>query len=298
MPKKIDAGTIDLSKIANLKAVEKAEPGFEERVTKSETKKRETGAGKYNFISEPELIPLPSGGRLYDKVTSDPEVLNGFIRLRQMTIKEEEILSTSRFAKTGSTTRMIISRCIDSAIDAKDVLLFDSNYLLFRLRQISYGDEYSFELQCTNTLCERKFQHKVIISKLKFETLPKDFTEPITVKLPKSKYTVFVLLPRLYHSEEIYMRNTNRKKNSDDEDKRLVDNIYVITVDILDPEGTSIPKGEWEEFLNSLPSIDRATITKATDFTTGVDRLSNVVCPYCESDYSGTIPIGPDFFRF
>lgn len=298
MPKKTDVGTIDLSKIANIKAVEKTEPGFEERVAKAETKKKETGAGKYNFISEPELIPLPSGGKLYDKVSSDPEVLNGFIRLRQMTIKEEEILSTSRFAKTGSTTRMIISRCIDSAIDAKDILLFDSNYLLFRLRQISYGDEYQFELQCINPICDKKFQHKVTISKLKFETLPKDFTEPITVKLPKSKYTVLVLLPRLYHSEEIYMRNTNRKKSSDDEDKRLVDNIYVTTVDILDSEGSSIPKGEWEEFLSNLPSIDRAAITKATDFTTGVDRLWDVNCPYCEADYSGTIPIGPEFFRF
>jgi hypothetical protein len=298
MPKKTEVGTIDLTKIANMRAVEKTEPGFEEKVTKAETVKKATGTGKYNFISEPELIPLPSGGKLYDKVTTDPEVLNGFIRLRQMTIKEEEILSTSRIAKTGSTTRLIISRCIDSDIDAKDILLFDSNYLLFRLRQISYGDEYQFELQCTNPVCEKKFQHKVIISKLKFETLPEDFVEPIKVSLPRSKYTVFVLLPRLYHSEEIYMRNTNRKKKSDDEDKRLVDNIWVTTVDIKDPDGNSIPQGEWEEFLSNLPSIDRAAITKATDYTTGVDRLEGVNCPYCEADYSGTIPIGIEFFRF
>ena len=133
---------IDLSKIKNLSAINKMEPGFEEKVLKpAEAKAR--NKNRYNF-TEPELIPLPSGGILYQGITTDQEVLKGFIRMRQMTIKEEEVLSTSRFAKTGSTTRMVISRCIESDIDAKDILLFDSNFLLFYLRKISYGDDYSF----------------------------------------------------------------------------------------------------------------------------------------------------------
>jgi hypothetical protein len=293
--KKTDA--IDLSKIKNLNAVNKMEPGFEENVLKPVEARIKAGGSKYSF-TEAEIIPLPSGGRLYANITTDQEVLKGFIRMRQMTIKEEELLSTSRFAKTGSTTRMIISRCVESDIDAKDILLFDSNFLLFYLRKISYGDDYSFEIQCSNTICEKKFEHKIKISELKFETLPENFEEPISVELPRSKYIVKVLLPRLYHSEEIYMRNMNRKKKSDDEDKRLVDNIVVTTVEILDPEGKRIERSEYEEFLSSLPAMDRAALTKATNYTTGVDRLENVECPYCGTDYSGTIPIGPEFFRF
>jgi hypothetical protein len=288
---------IDLSKIKNINAVNKMEPGFEENVLKpAEAKSRSSGA-KFSF-TEAELIQLPSGGRLYNNITTDPEVLKGFIRMRQMTIKEEELLSTSRFAKTGSTTRMIISRCVESDIDAKDILLFDSNFLLFYLRKISYGDEYSFEITCSNAICEKKFEHKIKISELKFETLPEDFEEPISVSLPRSRYTVKVLLPRLYHSEEIYMRNMNRKKKSDDEDRRLVDNIVVTTVEILDPEGKKVDRSDYEEFLSSLPAMDRAELTKATSYTTGVDKLENVECPYCGTDYSGTIPIGPEFFRF
>jgi hypothetical protein len=287
---------IDLTKIKNLQAVNIKEPGFEENVVRPAEKKKKEG-GKFDF-AEAELIPLPSGGKLYDKVTTDPDVLKGFIRMRPMTIKEEEILSTARFAKTGSTTRMIISRCNESDIDAKDILLYDSNYLLFYLRKISYGDKYSFQLTCGNPTCGRKFDHSVNIAELKFETLPEEIEEPIIVKLPKSKFTVKLILPRLFHSEEIYMRNANRKKNTDDEDRRLTDNIMVTTVDILDASGKQLDRADWEEFIGSLHAMDRAELTKASSFSTGVDRVENVQCPYCETDFSGTIPIGTEFFRF
>lgn len=287
---------IDLTKIKNLDAVNKKEPGFEERVVRP-AEKAKGRTGKFDF-AEAELIPLPSGGKLYQSITDDPDVLKGFIRMRPMTIKEEEILSTARFAKTGSTTRMIIARCNESSIDAKDILLFDSNYLLFYLRKISYGDEYKFQLNCGNQTCGKKFEHTINISDLKFETLPEDIREPIEVKLPRSKFTVKLILPRLFHSEEIYMRNVNRKKSTDDEDKRLTDNILVTTVDILDADNKQLERSDWEEFVNSLVAMDRAELTKATSFSTGVDTLDNVQCPYCEADYSGTIPIGPEFFRF
>jgi hypothetical protein len=107
---------IDLTKIKNASAINKVEPGFEERMVKAGTQNK---VSRFNFTPS-ELIPLPSGGRLYAKpeITTDPDILKGFIRMKPMTIKEEEILSTSRFAKTGSTTRMIMSRCIESEIDA------------------------------------------------------------------------------------------------------------------------------------------------------------------------------------
>ena len=287
---------IDLTKIKNASAINKVEPGFEERMVKAGTQNK---VSRFNFTPS-ELIPLPSGGRLYAKpeITTDPDILKGFVRMKPMTIKEEEILSTSRFAKTGSTTRMIMSRCIESEIDAKDILLYDSNFLMFYLRKISYGDEYGFELTCGNGNCEKKFEHKILISELKFDTLPEDFVEPIEVKLPVSKYTVLCILPRLYHSEETYMKNMNRKKKADEEDRRLTDNILVTTLEILDAEGKKLPRSDWEEFMGALPGRDRAELTKRTSVATGVDKLEGIECPYCGVDYNGTVPVGAEFFRF
>jgi len=289
-----EAPEIDLTKVKNIEAVETVEPGFEEKIIEP-AKRNKTS--KFDF-TEPEKLPLPSGGRLYGEITTDEDVLNGYISMYPMGMKEEEILSTSRFLKNGTATRIILDRCIASNIQAKDLLLFDSNFLMFYLRKISYGDEYKFEIQCTNTMCERKFNHTVNISELSFEELPEDIAEPIVVELPKSKYTVKLTLPRLFHSEEILLKNANRKKATSDADSRLRDNIMITTLEVLDTEKNPIDKRDWEEFFEALPGLDTAELREKTTFSTGVDTLDNVVCPYCETDYSGTIPMGPEFFRF
>lgn len=285
---------IDLSSIKNIDAVKQMEPDFEESIQKKITSK--SRKSKFQF-TEPELIPLPSRGILYTNNTEDEDILKGYIRVYPMTVKEEEILSTSRFIRSGSVTRMILDRVIASNISAKDILLFDSNFLMFYLRKVSYGDDYKFTLTCRNQACTKKFQHTVKISQIEFEELP-DVVEPIEVKLPSSKYTVRSILPRLYHSEDIVAKNSNRKKNSDSEDKGLLDNLVVTTREIISPNGDIVPKQDWEEFFEAIIGIDRSALRDATSFNTGVDTLKNVVCPYCEEDYEGTIPIGTEFFRF
>jgi hypothetical protein len=275
-----EAPILDLSKISN--------------VPSSEKKKRK---GKFSF-TEAETTPLPSRGILYSNITDDPDILNGQIQLYPMTVKDEEILSTSRFLKTGAATRMVIDNCLASNIDAKDILLYDSNYLLFFLRGISYGDDYKFKLKCSNSTCNMEFDHTVKISDLDFEELPAEVKEPFVVTLPKCKYKVTFVLPRLAHSEEIYNRNRKRKKSTEDADQRLVDNLIVTTIRITAPDGEDVSPADWEEFYESLIGMDRATLKDEADFSTGVDKLEGVVCPYCENDYSGTIPIGVDFFRF
>lgn len=288
---------IDISNVGNYDAVSKKDPEVKKLAEKKKRVNKKKRASKFNFAEE-EMVPLPSKGLLYSRVTEDEDVLNGRIKLFPMTAREEEILSTTRFIKDGTATRRVMERCIASDIDAQDILLFDSNFLLFYLRQISYGDEYNFELKCQNSMCEKKFDHTVKISELEFEELPDDIAEPIKVKLPKSKYTVHFVLPRLYHSEEINYRYNNRKKSTEDEDKRTIDNFMVTTVKVLDDEGEEVDKRDWEEFFEALPGMDTATLRESNDYSTGVDTIDNLECPYCGADYSGTIPIGIEFFRF
>lgn len=292
---KTEMPEIDLSSINNLEAVEKKDPGIKKVINEPIKKKRKKS--KFNF-TESELVPLPSKGRLYSPITEDQDILDGFIRMNPMTLAEEEILSTPRYLKTGSATRVILDRCIESDISASDILLFDSNFLMFYLRKLSYGDEYTFEIRSNEDTFERKFEHTVKISELKFEELPDDIEEPIVVKLPKSGFTVKTLLPRLYHSEEIYKRDQNRKRTTSSEDMRIIDNYVVTTIEILDDEGEEIPKKDWEEFFLALPGIDRAELKEKTTFSTGVDEIKGIICPYTERELDITIPIGPEFFRF
>lgn len=289
------AQQIDLSKLSNLDAVTAKDKGMKELVA-NKTKNRKRNTGKFNF-AEAELVNLPSRGILYGNVTEDKNVLNGKIEIYPMTAREEEILSTQKFIRDGSATRRVLNRCIASDIDAKDILTYDSNYLLFFLRQISYGDEYEFELKCQNSVCGKKFNHILKISELDFKELP-DITEPIEVKLERSKYTVNMVLPRLFHTEDIIERNSNKKMSTGDSSGNQVDRYLSTTVSIIDPDGEELGREDWGEFFEALPGLDIAAIREASDYSTGVDTLEGVVCPYCESDYSGTIPIGINFFRF
>ena len=288
---------IDLSKVSNIDAVTKKDKKMKNMVEeKSKASSKKRNKGKFNF-SEADIVELPSRGILYQHVTEDENVLNGKIEIYPMTAREEEILSTQKFIKDGSATRRVLDRCIASDIDAKDILVYDSNYLLFFLRQISYGDEYQFELKCQNSMCGKKFDHELKISELDFEELP-DIEEPIEVELPKSKYTVYMVLPRLYHTEDIVSRSSSKKRSTEDSTGRQIDRYLSSTVSIIDDEGEEVDKKDWEEFFESLPGSDIAKIRESSDYSTGVDTLENVICPYCDSDYSGTIPIGMNFFRF
>lgn len=289
---------LDFSKIGNLNAIEKIDPSMAENIkTKSSstisTKRKNS---RFNFV-QPELIPLPSKGKLYGNVSKDPDILNGFIRMYPMTLTEEEILSTQRFLRTGSATRMIFENCIASDIEAKDILLFDSNMLMFYLRQISYGDEYTFGVKCLNKMCNKDFKHTIKISEINFDSLNEDIKEPIEITLPVSKYTVGFVLPRMFHSEAIYMRSAQRKIKEDESSNRILDNFIVTTIFVKDTSGKEVPMSLWEEFYKSLPSLDRSFITDKTTLNTGFDELHGIYCPYCEREYEGTIPVGVEFFR-
>lgn len=285
-----EAPKIDLSKLKNVDAVKTFEPGIEKLA--EDAKKFKPKGKKFNFRS-PELIPLPSHGTLYH--TSDEDIRSGFIRLLPMSLREEEILTTSRFLRSGSATKMVLENCIVSDIDADEILLFDSNYLLFRLRQLSYGDDYKFTLKCDNPDCKREFTHSLKISELKFNELPEDIVEPIEVKLPVSKYTVKFILGRLRHSEELF--KLSAKEKNEDIDRTRLRNLLVTTISILDDEGNPVNPSDWAEFYESIPGMDRAALTDKSKYDTGIDKLEGVSCPHCDTEFSGSIPVGIEFFR-
>lgn len=289
MVKNLEEIGIDLSKVVNQGALEATGDSAAElvKVAKKDVyKKRE---GKFSFV-KPELIPLPSKGKLY-QFCEDEEVKQGFIRLYPMTLAEEEILTTQKFLKTGVATRMIFDNCIASDIEASDILTFDSTYLLYKLRSISYGDDYTIKLKCPSSTCEKEFKETIKISSLSFEELPDDIEEPFVVKLPVSKYTVTLVLPRVIHSEKLYMK----QKEKEGVNSRVL-SLLVTTVSIKDEKGKELDPKFWQEFYEALPAGDRAELTDATKFDTGIDKI-DCICPKCGEEWEETVPLGAEFFR-
>ena len=92
-----------------------------------------------------EGMELPSKGKIYDvKVDSHVE-------LRSMTARDEMKRlspSTARFKVLAD----IIEGCMieKPAIHVYDMALGDYEYLLHRLRIVTYGDEYKIAVKCSN----------------------------------------------------------------------------------------------------------------------------------------------------
>lgn len=125
-----------------------------------------------------ERVTLPSRGLLYPKTNPASA---GFVLVRPITTSEEEILVTERFAKQGVIIDMLLSRCIVTrGINTLDLLSGDRSLILFYLRAISYGPEYTFMARLKDGS-----QQEVVtnVSKLKIKELPDGFAEPFIAQV-------------------------------------------------------------------------------------------------------------------
>jgi len=250
-------------------------------------------------VMEPpaETVELPSHGKLYQDVTDDSDILEGQIKIRPMTLTEEKILATNRLIKTGQALDMVFKNCIKSKIDPLDLLSSDRLFLMFYLRGISYGNEYTFTLRCPNPMCGRQFRYTVDISQQPVKEINEDIEEPIKAVLPKTKAVIYYHLPR--GRDEIALRKLEEKTmHSSDVDNTATERFMMLIDKIEAPDGTEIEKKEWRAFLNSLIAYDISYLREdMTDKDGGIEPIKNVACPYCGEEFDADIPVTVDFFR-
>ena len=142
-----------------------------------------------------ETYTLPSKGRL-DNVSSE-------IVIRSMTTQEEKLRlgSTGRFFKTMSE---IIDKCVVSPenFHSYDLTINDFVFLLYKLRIVSYGNNYKVSLTCPE--CGKSFTTDQDLDKLNVVELPEEFSEPYDIgKLPRSKKKIGIKLLRTKEIDEI-----------------------------------------------------------------------------------------------
>jgi len=233
-----------------------------------------------------EEVELPSQGRFYNNVL---KATNGKLLIRPMTLKEEKIMTTERFLKTGEAFDMIFRNCIKTAgIDTTNLLSSDRVFLLFYLRAISYGPEYNITAyDSMRNACEIKLN----ISDLEITHPPKAFqNEPFSITLPVSGKTMALKLSRgVDESAIITKKSFKTKEDSNDFAERLLQ----LTVDI---EGVARPK--WESFITNLIGKDLSHIRKtfeAIDFGYKVNSI--YTSPYTGEELKVALTVNESFFR-
>lgn len=257
------------------------------------------GASSDSPLDPPsELVELPSHGYLYKNATTDSDVLDGKIRIRPMTVKEEKILSTVRLVKSGQALDLVFKNCIKSNIDTLELLSSDRSFLMLWLRNVSYGNVYKFNLQCPDAGCQKKFETEVDLTAHPVKELEDpSIKEPFEITLPVSKQVVQFRLPRGKDEMEI-MKLQNQPKKLNEADDDIVKRLTSCIIKITRPDGTVVSDKEKKSVVESWIARDSSVLrNKMEDLDCGVEDIKGIVCPYCGNEFDTAIPITENFFR-
>ena len=89
-----------------------------------------------------EKVELPSKGLIYPK---ENLLSQGFVEMKYMTAKEEDILLNQGYIKNGTALDKLMKAMIVSPINYDDLIIGDKNAIMVEARILGYGSEYSFE---------------------------------------------------------------------------------------------------------------------------------------------------------
>lgn len=240
-----------------------------------------------------ECVELPSKGLIYDKP------VNAVIELRSMTARDEMKRlnpSTSQFKILAD---IIEGCCIEKpAIHVYDMCLGDYQYLLHKLRIVTYGEEYKISIRCPH--CGEVIDTIAHLEELKIIDFdPSTFEELRTISLPKSGKVVTIKpqTPRMLDEIDAKTREMKRKfKDADISFDLLV--LLKLSIDTVD--GTKLDDSKLETFINKLPAMDMQKIVNAIDKLNDSIGLENdmlVSCPSCGGEVHTSFRFGSEFFR-
>ena len=132
-------------------------------------------------------LELPSRGQSYRDH-------DGMVRIKSFTYREEKKLrSIKRVGQANDIIKTLFEDCVQG-LDYDSMTLEDKNYLLFKLREISYGDKYVVNANCK--ACDAENSLNLLISEIPVTYAPDDFQEPLEVTLPDTDQVVKFVKPR------------------------------------------------------------------------------------------------------
>ena len=238
-----------------------------------------------------ETYTLPSKGIIY----KNP--INPDITLRSMTLAEE----MRRLQVSGDAYRPmsdVIDDCIenDLPMSSYDMCLGDYQFLLHKLRIVTYGTGYKLTVICPH--CGEKNNLNINLDDLKIRELPDNFADMCELKLPKTGDIVKIKFhtPRIL--DTIAKEIKEMKKQFPD---LKGDPTILITIQnsIDEVNGRKITKLGVQEYIKNLPMMDiqylLQNISRVTDCV-GVDPLINFTCDNCGGDEVASFRFTPEFF--
>lgn len=249
-----------------------------------------------SFIVPTELVSLPSGGKFYP--AHHPLHGKDTIEIKQMTAKEEDILTSKTLIKKGvALDKLIQSLVVDKNINTDTLTIDDRSAILIAARISAYGNEYATSFTCPS--CDNKSKFKFDL----FEQIAKEqeIVEGIIINpdgtfiltLPSTKWNVKCRALTGY-DEKAFVKASENKTNNN-YDSVLLQQLKAIVVEVQGNNNPALVAGA----LEALPAKDsryiRVTYEKVV---TPVNVLKTFSCSNCDHTTQVEVPLSADFFWF
>lgn len=251
-----------------------------------------------NFIVPTEYIDLPSKGRFYP--VEHPLHGKDTIEVKQMTAKEEDILTSRSLLKKGvALDKLIESLLVNKNINPDSLTVEDRNAIIVSARISGYGPEYNTMVTCPSCNTKSKFSFDLSqkLPSSEDEEASPDFQlnerGQFQIELPVTKWKVVCRALNGYDEKKIFQSNEVKKKSLGD--STLVEQFKLLIVSI---QGVTDPD-TLQTAIMSLPAGDSRFLRKTySQIVTPLDLKQTFTCSSCEYEADMEVPLSADFFWF
>ncbi len=251
----------------------------------------------FSFIVPTEFVELPSMGMFYAQ--GHPLHNQTTIEIKQMTAKEEDILTSRALLKQGiAIDRLISSIIVNKSINPNTLLVGDRNAILIAARVSGYGNVYETSVRCP--ACGETNKHMFNLSDL--STYTGDGIDPTEIEtnndgtfnttLPKSGVEVTFRLLNGQDEKALLSQAENARKRKGNENaitrqlKRL----------ILAVNGNTELKNI-NYVVDNMPSSDARHLRLMYKIATpNIDMSQKFECESCGHEEDMEVPLTADFF--
>lgn len=239
-----------------------------------------------------EEFELPSKGLIYESP------INPKIRLRSMTT-EDEMWRLQRTDTPYKVMSELIDKCIvgeKPGLSAYDMCLGDYQFLLHKLRTVTYGPDYKLIITCP--VCKSINEVTINLEDLGVLTYDEHTMDEAKITLPKSKKVIELRLQTPRMLDDIETRKRELKKKTKDKTSRFD---YLLTLESLikTVDGSVYTPAQLEAFILKLPLADANYLIQKADKLNqkvGVETTFTATCPDCGNEVVAPFLITSEFF--
>tara|TARA_R100001509_G_scaffold1298_1_gene1255 strand:- start:1423 stop:2178 length:756 start_codon:yes stop_codon:yes gene_type:complete len=216
------------------------------------------------------ITDLPSQGKFYP----------GFqgVEISPLTFLDEQKILSLKDSKTDIVSKLLEKSVKGVEID--ELLSMDKMFLLMKVREVSYGDNYEFRVVCP--ACDTEINTSLPLSNhLNMTQVPDDLEDPREITLPRLKVKAEVRFPR--SREETFLRDA----------EETYKNMYRFVISI---NGNSDPVFIAKALKRMHIQDVKTIISEINKGEYGVNPRFIFECPECGHNETMAVPMDVSFF--